>query len=299
MTTNLYSNLHTVRSYLNLNNTETSGNAVDDPTLVNFINRASRAVDAYTRRKFYPRYETRFYDLIDTKSIRLDDDLLALSALRTQNGACLVASEVIFLATGDNWNRGPWDKIVLTSDSGSALQYSGTPQKANEVMGWWGYNEDYSNAWVDIGTSLLTDYTASAGSINLGGAGSFGTNASDVLGNHPRVAVGDLLRIGEQYFNVLASGSQGNQIALVAPYANGTSGTSAGSGASIARFFPEPDIEWATRRMAAWLFAGRDTPYQTKTAFIQLGTLEIPMGMAVDIKQKLDKFKRRTFQTYP
>lgn len=299
MTTNLYSRLSAVKEYLNFNTTEASGNLVDDATLVNFINRASRAVDTYTRRRFYPRYETRLYDYIDSTAIRLDDDLLALSALRTQNGASLVASGVLYLATGENWNRPPYDRIVLKSDSGSALQYSGTAQRANEVVGWWGYNENYPDAWVDTGTSLLINYTASAGSINLAGAGSFGTGASDLFGEHPRISVGDLLKIGEQYFHVLASGSAGNNIALVKPYANGTSGASAGSGASIARFYYEPDIEWATRRLATWLYAGRDTPFQNKTAFVQFGTLEIPVGLAVDVKQKLERFKRRTFTTFP
>ena len=135
--------------------------------------------------------------------------------------------------------------------------------------------------------------------MNLAGAGSFGTGASDLFGEHPRISVGDLLKIGEQYFHVLASGSAGNNIALVKPYANGTSGASAGSGASIARFYYEPDIEWATRRMATWLYGQRDQPYSTKTAFVAIGQIEIPMGMAVDIKQKLDRFKRRTFTTFP
>ena len=299
MTINLYSNLAKVKNYLNFDNTEASANTVDDATLVNFINRASRAVDTYTRRKFYPRYETRYYDFIDSKFIRLDDDLLSLSALRTQNGASLVSSSALFLQTGDNYNRGPFDKIVLKIDTGSVLQYSGTVQKANEVEGWWGYHEDYPNAWVDTGTSLLTDYLASAGSINLAGAGSFGTGASDRFGEHPRISVGDLLKIKEQYFHVLAPGSAGNNIALVAPYANGTSGASAGSGASIAKFYYEPDIEWATRRLATWLYGGRDTPFQSKTAFVQLGTIEIPVALAVDVKAKLERFKRRTFTTFP
>ena len=283
-----------------MKDTPASANTQDDATLLNFMGRASRSIDRYTRRKFYPRSELRRYDYEEPKRIFLDDDLLELTTLATQNGACTVASGVMWLSTGDNWNRPPYYTIILDDSSVSVLNFSGTPQRANEVTGIWGYHEAWGEeAWIDTGTSLAADYTASAGSISLAGAGSFGSGASDVLGEHPRMSPGDLLKIGAQYFHVLGSGSAGNATTLVRPYANGTTATSHASGASIARFAPEPDIEWATRRLTTWLFGAKDTPYQTKTAFIQLGTIEIAQGLAVDVKQKIDRYVRRTFQVIP
>ena len=296
---NTYTSLHRVKEYLNLNTTSASANATDDPTLLNFINRASRSIDKYTRRRFYPRLETRFYDYIQSQKIFLDDDLLSLSTLKTQNGACTVASGVLFLQTGQNWNRPPYNKIVIKTDSGSTFNYSGTTQRSNEVTGHWGYHEDYNNAWVDTGASLATAYTASAGSMNLAGAGSYGVGASDTLGEYPRISVGDLIKIGDQFLQVIGGGTSGNGQVNVVPYANGTAGASAAAGASIAKFSFEPDVEWAARRLTAWLYGERDTPYTTRTAFVQLGTLEIPQGMAVDIRQKLNRFVRTTFETYP
>lgn len=300
MAINTYTNLARVRDYLGMKDTPASANTQDDATLLNFMGRASRSIDRYTRRKFYPRSELRRYDYKEPQRIFLDDDLLELTTLATQNGACTVASGVMWLSTGNNWNRPPYDTIILDDSAGSVLNFSGTPQRANEVTGIWGYHESWGEeAWVDTGTSLATGYTASAGSLSLAGAGSFGSGASDVLGEHPRISPGDLLKIGTQYFHVLGSGSVGNVTALVKPYANGTTATSHASGASIARFAPEPDIEWATRRLTAWLFGQKDTPYQTKTANVQFGTLEIPVNMAGDVRMKLDKYVRRTFQVIP
>jgi len=299
MTTNTYTNLARVRDYLGLNTANASANTDDDATLMNFIGRASRSIDAYTRRKFYPRVETRFYNYKESKRIFLDDDLLQLNTLKTQNGACAVASGVLFLGTGDNWNNPPYDSITMNDSSGSVLNFSATKQRANEVTGIWGYNESWGDAWVDTGASLNDAYSASGLSLGLAGAGSVGSGASDVLGEHPRIAPGDLLKIGDEYFHVLSGGTSGNASVIVKPYANGTTATSHASGASIAKYAPEPDIEWCARRLTGWLFGQKDSPYTQKTAFVQLGTLEIPSAWAVDIKDKLDSFVRTTFQVIP
>ena len=108
-----------------------------------------------------------------------------------------------------------------------------------------------------------------------------------------------MLKIGDEYFHVLSGGTSGNASVIVKPYANGTTATSHASGASIAKYAPEPDIEWCARRMTGWLFGQRDTPYQTKTAFVQLGTIEIGVSMAADIRAKLDSFVRTTFTVIP
>lgn len=297
---NTYTNIYKVRDYLKQNTTEASAITSDDALLMRFAKNASRAIDRYTRRKFYPRLETRFYDYKDTQVLRLDDDLAELVTLRTQNGACTVGSAVMWLGTGKSWNHPPYDRIVLDDSTGSTLNYSGTPQRANEVTGWWTYHETWGEyAWVDTGTSLQEDYTASAGSLNLAGAGSYGTGASDADGDYPRIAVGDIIKIGNQLFNVIGSGSQGNNIVPVKPYANGTSGTSATSGASIAKFRPEPDIEWCALRLTGWMYGQKDSPYTDKQAFPQLGVVSIPSSMPPDVRDKLDRFERITLTVYP
>ena len=299
MTTNTYTNLARVRDYLGLNSAAASGNTADDATLMNFIGRASRSIDRYARRKFYPRNELRRYNYKDSGKVSLDDDLLELTTLATQNGACTVGSGVMWLSTGDNWNRPPYDTIVLDDSSGSVLNFSGTVQRANEVTGTWGYHEDWANAWVDTGASLNDAYSASGTTLGLAGAGSVGAGASDVWGEHPRIAPGDLLKIGDEYFQALGGGTSGNASVVVHGYMNGTTAANHGSGASIARFAPEADIEWATRRPTGWLFGQKDVPYSNKTAFVQLGTIEIPQGLATDIKQKIDRFVRTTYQVIP
>ena len=296
---NEYSTLGKVKAYLGLDSGAASADASADDELLGFIRTASRDIDQATRRRFYPRVETRFYSYKEPRKIRLDDDLLSLSTLKTSNGACTIASGVMWLACGDEWNLRPADRIILKNDSGSQLNFSGTIQRANEVTGYWGYHEDWDNAWIDTGASLAVAYTASGLLLELAGGGSYGAGASDVLGDHPRISPGDLLKIQDEYFNVLGPGSAGNLNIKVRPYVNGTTAAAHASGASIAKFSPEPDIEWCTRRLTAWMWAQKDAPYTEKTGNTQTGEFTIPSSWPPDVKNRLARFVHRKIAFYP
>ena len=298
---NEYVSLAKLQSYLSL----ASNNNSDNELLLSFITKASRSIDTFTQRKFYPRLETRFYDYVESRRVKLDEDLLSLSALKYQNGACTMPSSVMWLGLGDDWNVRPYNRIVLNKYSGSLLNFIGTPQRAIEVTGIWGYHENYDSAWIDTGTSLAAAYTASAGSISLAGAGSVGTGASDATGHAPRISPGDLLKIGDQFFAVTGGTGSGNGTALVIPYINGTNtasfapGGSHASGASIAKYSPEPDIEYSALRLAAWTYGQKDTPYEVKQSAPQFGVITVPYTWPPDVKSRLERFVRFMFETMP
>lgn len=298
---NTYITLDAAHKYLTLASQSTE----DDELIKSLMFNASRSVDHFTRRKFYPRLETRFYDFRDSKQLKVDDDLLSVYALKTQNGACTIASGVMWLAAGDSWNHTPYDRVILQDTSGSQLYYSNNPQRSQELTAFWGYHENYSEAWVDTGTSLANNYAASAGTISLAGAGSAGTGSSDVQGVSPRISVGDLLKMGDQLFYVIGGDTSGNASVVVTPYVNGThtasvvTGGSYPSGTSIAKFAPEPDIVWATKRLTAWMYGQKDSPFFQKQAAFQFGLLEIAEQWPVDVKERLTRFVRRTIQIYP
>jgi len=288
---NTYTTLDTVRKYLTLG----SADAGDDENILGLINRASRAIDKYTRRHFFPTSATRFYSHDESQRIKLDEDLLSLTTLKTQNGESTLASGVLLLMTGDEWNTPPYDRIVINESAGCTLTYSGTPQKSNEVSGLWGYHENYESAWIDTGTSLATAYGASGGSIGIAG-GSNGTGASDINGDAPRISVGNKLRIGDEFFDVY--GGNGS-IINVTPYANGTTGASHAASTTVYKFAYEPDIEWAATRLTAWNIGKSMSPYQEKTAFPGIGEIRIPSSWPEDVRDRLDRFVRRKIATMP
>lgn len=289
---NLYATVAQLRTYLTI----ASQNEADDRQLYGLLKTASRSADKYTRRWFFPKRDTRYYDYKESQVIKLDADFLSLDTLLTQNGDETVSSGVVILQTGDNYNHPPYNLIVMRSDSGCTFNYSGTDQRANQVTGWWGYNEDYSNAWISTGASLSTSYISGAGSIGISG-GSTGTGASDANGDSPRLSPGDVIRIDGEVMQVTAG--LNNSAILVLGHTNGTSANHHAASTAIEKFIPEPDINWATVRMAGWLYGQGMTPYESKTAFVTIGTINIPQGMAADVKQRLDRFVRMTFVTYP
>lgn len=282
-----YTDLYRVREYLSLASYETG----DDRTLLSFIREASRAIDRFTQRRFYPRLEVRRYDYERARYLRLDDDLLEVRSLTTQNGACTIASSVYWLSGGSNWNYSPYNEIVLDETAASMFSFSGTPRRANAVSGLWGFHTDWPSAFRNTGTSLPASMSADTSVLNLAGAGSFGAGASDTEFNYPRVSVGATLKIGDEYIRILDGGSTAT-LTLVERGAHGTVAASHASGASIAKFLPEPEIETAARRLAAWKYAAKDAPFQAKIAFPALGEISIPQAWPPDVLDSLMRFKR-------
>ncbi len=294
---NEYSNLARLRQYIQLDSLA-SANTEDDALLFRLLNRASRAIDTYTRRKFYPTSETQFYDYSESRQVRFGDDLLSLTTAKYLNGACTIASGVMWLAAGRDWNRRPADRLVLNQSTGSVLNFTGTPQRAIEIGGIWGYHENWNDAWVDTGACLSANYVASGGSLSIAGAGSVGAGASDVLGDYPRIAVGDLIRIDDEWMQVTGGAVSGNGTVVVRPYANGTAAASHASGAGITRFSPEPDIEWCALRLASWRFGQRAQPYTEKQGNALTGSFSIPADFPGDVREVLERFVRHTIETF-
>ena len=293
MTVNTYSTLDRVRAMLSLASADTA----DDSQILSFLHNAARTIDRYTRRHYFPKDEIRYYDHHYDKKIILDADLVQLKGLSSVNGACGFALTVVNPAAGWNWNITPYDHIVVNASTGSTLNYSGTPERADHVSGVWCYHEDWNNAWLDTGTSLLTTMTSNASLVVLAGAGSKGTDASDILYQHPRISVGDILKIGEEYFHVLGGDGTGNTSALVRGAANGSASANHTSGTSIAKFVPQPDIEYATRRLAAWSYKAQELPAPTRMAFPALGAVEIPTAWPEEVKAIVDRYRRLKIRT--
>ena len=290
---NEYSNLTALQKYLSLASPDSS----DNEKILGHIRNASRAIDRVTRRKFYPRYETRFYDLKDRRGVLLDDDLLELGSIYANNGASQISNSVVFLQTGDNYGHSPYDKIVLNTSAGSTLNFTGTKQQAIHITGFWGYHETWASAFIDIGTSLVRNTGSNASLINIAGAGSFGTNASDVNFNAPRLSIGDTIRVQDELYHIVAAGSVATEF-YTRPAANGTITASHASGASIGRFEPEPDIEFCARRWAAWTYAQESTPYSVRSAFPALGEVTINESAPPDVLVRLERFKKPRITGY-
>lgn len=282
---NEYATLNQLRQYLNLGETNTE----DDTRLLQFVRRASRAIDTYTRRKFYPERKTLTFDYVYSDEVRFNRDVLELKGLSDLNGASGVGSDVLFLSCGYNYNYTPYDRVRIKEDSGSLFNFQGTTQKAIHADVILGFHEDYDNAWVNS-NGLLTASLASS----LTTASVSASSGENEWGISPRYEPQTLARIGtgaSEEFVYISSFTNGSLVNLIRGV-NGTTAKDHASDTPVYVWDTEPEIKFSTIRLAQWQYETAQNPIYSKMFSPQFGTIELPFSWPLEIKDKLDRFKR-------
>lgn len=284
---NIYSPLIEVRSYLSL----ASANTTDDDQLLKYLSRASRSIDKYTHRRFYPEQRpTQFFDLPKADVLRTRGELLEVIGLSALNGASEVDSSVYWLSCGGDWNMTPYDRIVIDDSSGSLFNYSGTPKRAIHLDAIWGYHEHYNQTnegWVDSGLTLSASMSTGVTVASL-------SNASDItnaIGEQPAITTEQLWRVGNELMHVTGSSGNASQISILRGV-NGTTTASHASGVAVQTWQPEPDIGWATTRLAAWQYQQAMSPFTHKVRMIGMGALEIPETWPPDVLDRIEHYRK-------
>lgn len=282
---NGYVTLDEVRSYFSL----ASQNTADDEQMKDLIYRASRSVDNYTRRHFYPKLETRYYNRPDDgMTLRLDRDFHSISGLSHMNGASEIDSSVYWLSRGDDWNLRPYDRITLDDTSGSTFNYSGTPIRSVHVKGTTAYNT--ADGWVYSGTSLIGDITQSGTLAFIGGS-----LGQDAYGFSPRFRAGQIVKLDNEFAHI-EYGSGLSYIGLKRSL-NGTAAASHASGIPVYVWKPESDISFYTKRLVSWAYMQSQSPYTERIAIPGYGSVDVPGTWPKDIKSGLDRYVRRVIRS--
>ena len=200
----------------------------NDARLGRYIAQASRWLEDYTERTFYPVSETKHFDAPcrDTDRLFLEyADLLTVDTLTDGEGA---------IASGNYWlyplNLTPAHSIVLdTTALGRGFRYASTPQRAIAVAGQWGWCADYISTGHVLGAAIST---TTATRIDVGGT----------------AEVGMMLLVDDEAMHVSAvSGA----IATVQRGALGTTAATHSSGASVWMYRPPADVALAVSVLAA------------------------------------------------
>src|SRR3990172_8698819 len=159
-----------------------STDATDDAVIEDLIEGASRYFDGECAgRTFYPRVETRNYDVPVDRWLFVDDDLLAVTTLTNGDDAAIASTEY----TTRPYNYGPKYAIVIRDSSDTIWEWdsNSSSEAVIDVLGYWGYHDQYSlRAW------------ALGGTINEAG----NLNASDLtftMTATPTVVAGNVIKI--------------------------------------------------------------------------------------------------------
>lgn len=236
-----------VRASLGMEADETA----DDALLLDLIGEASDIVDQMTGRAFVPHVATRAYDArgphLDGQTLRLDDDLLAITTLTNGDGTTLASSGYVLRGAGTP----KWAIELLDT---AAWTYSSAWQNAISVAGTWGYHEDWANAWVST-----NDTVQDAGGIDATTSALTVTDADGRDGRYrTRFAVGQLLRIDDEYLHVAAVNATSNALTVLRGW-RGTTAASHDNGAAIASYAPMRNVEKACAAMVVFMYRNRET----------------------------------------
>ena len=132
--TNGYCTLAEIKNFLKIVSTDST----DDGVLEILVEAASRMIDQETRRTFYARSETHYYNIPEGRELWIDDDdLLTIGTLTNGDGTTITNTDYILLPANSN----PKYAIVLKESSTIMWQYSsaGNSEHVISVAGTWGY----------------------------------------------------------------------------------------------------------------------------------------------------------------
>lgn len=110
----------------------------DDAVIEQIIESASRVIDTETRRTFYARAETRYYDVPTGNTLELDDDLISIGKLTNGDGTEITAGDYLTKP----YNESPKYAIKIKDVSNVTFEFDSTTngEKAISVSGSWGWS---------------------------------------------------------------------------------------------------------------------------------------------------------------
>lgn len=261
----------------------------DNERVLAYLRRATDFISTITKREFYPWIQTRNYaapwayiDLsirrLPRAHLKLDQDLLEV--LEITSGDTEIESENFFLL---EHNIYPKRVVVLSAGfwSGSSARYD---QSSIDINAIWGFhNGQYgvpNTAWIDtLEVVPLGGITSSQTSITL----------SDIDGKDAqylnRIAVGNMLRIGNEFIEVVDANTSTNVITVLRGV-RGSTAAAHDAGVKIYRWKVVEPIVGATYQVAK-TFMEKDISAGGRTAVsdISVDVEQVPMDAVATIRR--------------
>jgi hypothetical protein len=177
---NPYTTLAEFKQFATARGQTASTDPNDDANIQMIIENVSRYFDDATHRTFYPRYETRYFDVPilqnSPRNLFLDDDLLQEVSIINGDTQDLVTMSTSL--GGKVYNLKPknyYPKYAIQIIGPASIFWIfngiGSVEKVIAVTGWWGFHNKYDQrGWTAIGTlsAAITDTTSTSFSLTAG-----------------------------------------------------------------------------------------------------------------------------------
>ncbi|MDL1902983.1 hypothetical protein FBR02_19720 [Anaerolineae bacterium CFX9] len=226
----------------------------DDRRLLDLLTAASAGIEQFTGRRFLPRRAVYTLDAPASGTVlALPDDLLQLISISDARGAI------------------PLEEIGLTPDhppyaaleSLTGWQWQSRRRDAITVTGLWGWHGAWASAWYGSGDEVRDDPLTGASTVmqvvDVAGA--------DTFARAPRFQIGQVLRIGDEFMQVLGINAEANLLTLRRAVL-GTTNTVHTRFQSITIYLPPPAVAQAALLWAEALYRGHESPPPDALALI-------------------------------
>jgi len=200
-----------------------STDAVDDAFIEQLIESVSRYVDKKTHRVFYPYIDTRSFDMPCGRRLYLDADLLELTTLTNGDDSVIAATDYILLSKNISPKWGI--KLLDSSDEIWETNDDGSTEQVIDVLGWWGYHNEYDHAWL-ADTTINEALSASDLTITM-------TSVSNLQ-------IGQILKIENEI--VIVRSISSTNVTMIRRGENGTTAATHDTGKTVYIWQVVPDI---------------------------------------------------------
>ena len=183
MIINGYCTLDEFKDHLRAGNTDLREDPTDDNVIERIIQQTSRFIDAKTQRHFYPIVETRYFDTpentLDDRVLWLDDDLLAVTTVTNGDDTTLSSTEYNLYPANEYPKYAL--RIKQSSDYYWERDSSDNREQVIDILGFWGYHNDYSRrAWL-TGSTLNEGGALTSADVTLTVASSVNFEPGDLI----------------------------------------------------------------------------------------------------------------------
>lgn len=273
----------------------------EDELLALYSAAASRRIEQITGRVFMPYIEEKSFDFQHQYELVLEEDLLNLITLKTNNGATTIPNAAVKTISDNRRKVQPYNRIEIVGDMDTTSPipwndipaptrffYKATPQDCNLVEGEWGYHEDYSSAW-------FTESTLTAGIDNVVTTFAIAdVSGPDTFGIVPAIKIHNLIRIDSELMLVL---DRPDDISVVVR--RGVNGSTAAAhliNANIEVFNTIYEVIQAAIMIAIYYDKQKDAQIFEVVGIEGMGSVKVPMGIpdeAASILSNLTKEETR------
>jgi hypothetical protein len=240
-------------------------NTTDDKDVMRLIRQFSRRIDTMFMSNvalFAPFIATRKVGL-GWHNINSGDRSLFLRTLKgvitpllTLTGAAFGGNSLVVGTTVQAYpdSDSPYFQIQLIGDAWSSwysAYCSGVWGTQNAtVTGVWGYNADYANAWLAVDavtTTAITTTTATTFTVA-------DVDGDNPLGESPRISAGNIIQIGTEWMDVIATNITTNTV-TVRRGVNGSTAATHAIADVVSVYLVDENIRRAVTRQVAFLYA--------------------------------------------